>query len=918
MIPITSDIFEAFVKCPTKCWLRANGDESGSRAHHYWVRENNESHRETRAEQLHSAINIEKLTRSSAQEFISCNRWRYLIGARVVASAEACALECTLHAVEYAPTSSQRGLNALVPIRFHSSNKLHRQDLLLLGFDAVVLSKCLECSLATGKIVHGDRQVLRSVALGSISGTIADYISKIAALLSGSKPPELILNRHCPDCEFRHQCWQKALEIDDLSLLAGMSEKERARYRGKGIFTVRQLSYTFRSRRRAKRARRHTRLHSFALRALAIREGAVYIHGPLALPACETRVYLDIEGLPDRDFCYLIGALVATRGSQCFYSFWADGKSDEPSIFQQLADVIEAHPDCRVFHYGRYDSAVIRRVARSLPPSGQERLSRILDLSVNVLSLIHGTVYFPAYSNSLKDIVRTVHKTPDAQATGLDAIVWRMRWEQERNPDFKAGLIDYNRSDCISLMRLVEFVDQQIEPMTQQTSGGVAVHRTESLLPARPHWQLFAVKPYALEELKHVCKAAYFDYQRERVFFRTDPHFKRINKGVRDRNRFKLPKPTKVVSFDASRCPSCRSRALKRYGESSHDVLDLNFTRGGVRKQVTRFVSWRYDCCKCKLTFRSEQRLPNPPRYGHGFASWCAYHNSFSGLSMSGVRRGLEDIFGLRLRTESLERARDRLAADYEELCAEILAKILSSAVIHIDETTARLRKGNGYVWVLTTLDKVYYLYRPSRETDFLKDLLASFRGVLVSDFYSGYDALACDHQKCLVHFVRDIDDDLLRNPWDQELRVLSQQFGRLLKHVIASVDRFGLRQRYLRRHKGDVTGFLEEVGSTSYKSGVALRYKKRFDKYGSKMFTFLERDGVPWNNNNAEHAIKRFAKHRRDNDGRYSERTLKSYLVLATLFETCAFNNINVLKFLLSKERRLEGLLHGKTGEKK
>jgi hypothetical protein len=74
-------------------------------------------------------------------------------------------------------------------------------------------------------------------------------------------------------------------------------------------------------------------------------------------------------------------------------------------------------------------------------------------------------------------------------------------------------------------------------------------------------------------------------------------------------------------------------------------------------------------------------------------------------------------------------------------------------------------------------------------------------------------------------------------------------------------------------------------------------------------MFTFLDHDGVPWNNTNAEHAIKRFAKFRTFADGRFTERSLKEYLVLITVFETCAFNNVNVLKFLLSKETTLEGL---------
>jgi hypothetical protein len=98
-------------------------------------------------------------------------------------------------------------------------------------------------------------------------------------------------------------------------------------------------------------------------------------------------------------------------------------------------------------------------------------------------------------------------------------------------------------------------------------------------------------------------------------------------------------------------------------------------------------------------------------------------------------------------------------------------------------------------------------------------------------------------------------------------------------------------------------------VGSRDLSSELANKYKKRFQKYGAKMFTFLNHDGVPWNNTNAEHAIKRFAKFRAFADGRFTERSLKEYLLLVSIFETCEFNNVNVLKFLLSKETTLEGL---------
>ena len=43
-------------------------------------------------------------------------------------------------------------------------------------------------------------------------------------------------------CEFQTRCRQKAEEKDDLSLLSGMTEKERRNLHDKGILTVTQLS----------------------------------------------------------------------------------------------------------------------------------------------------------------------------------------------------------------------------------------------------------------------------------------------------------------------------------------------------------------------------------------------------------------------------------------------------------------------------------------------------------------------------------------------------------------------------------------------------------------------------------------------------------------------------------------------------
>jgi hypothetical protein len=309
--------------------------------------------------------------------------------------------------------------------------------------------------------------------------------------------------------------------------------------------------------------------------------------------------------------------------------------------------------------------------------------------------------------------------------------------------------------------------------------------------------------------------------------------------------------------------------------------------------------------------FSSEERSPNPLRYGHGLDSWCVYLNNACGLNFSRIKKSIGDAFGLFLPDEPLYRAKRRIREFYDSLYAEIRQSILEGNVIHVDETTVTLRRHQkGYVWVLASMDKVYYFYRQTRETSFLKEMLAPFNGVLVSDFYTGYDSLPCEQQKCLVHLVRDIDDDVLHNPLDNELKLMAQEFSIILRSIINTIDKYGLKKRHLQKHKKKVFRFIAQLSETDLSSEIATKYKKRFEKSGKKMFTFLDHNGVPWNNNNAEHAIHRFAKHRSHADGLFSEQTLEEYLVMATVFETCEFNNINVLQFLLSKVNILDGLL--------
>ena len=217
-------------------------------------------------------------------------------------------------------------------------------------------------------------------------------------------------------------------------------------------------------------------------------------------------------------------------------------------------------------------------------------------------------------------------------------------------------------------------------------------------------------------------------------------------------------------------------------------------------------------------------------------------------------------------------------------------------------------------MWVFTSMEEVIYIWSETREglvaTEFLKD----FKGVLVSDFYSVYDSADCPQQRCLIHLMRDLNDAIRREPFNLEMKEVVQGFATLLKPIIDTIDRFGLKAHFMRKHKLAVTRFYHALFLRKYTTESAQKVQKRFNKNRDKLFTFLDYDNVPWNNNNAEHAIKSFADLRDVIGGPTTQRGIRNYLILLSIYQTCVYREIDFLGFLRSGEKTINGYV-GKRG---
>ena len=231
----------------------------------------------------------------------------------------------------------------------------------------------------------------------------------------------------------------------------------------------------------------------------------------------------------------------------------------------------------------------------------------------------------------------------------------------------------------------------------------------------------------------------------------------------------------------------------------------------------------------------------------------------------------------------------------------------MSSDVLYVDETPIKMKNVDGYAWVFTNNREVVSIYKSTREGDFLKDFLNDFDGILVSDFYAVYDSVDCIHQKCLIHLIRDMNDDLLKNPFNDELKFITQIFTALIQKIVKTIDRFGLKQKYLSKYKNDADRLFYRIASKEFKTEVAIYYQDRFNRNRDRLFEFINHDNVSWNNNNAERAIKLLATHTNRKIKLFSEKRMRDFLKIMSVYQTCVYNNASFMKFLLSKERNFD-----------
>ncbi len=341
--PITAAAFSAFLKCPTKAHLLAIGEPppgaffADIEAHISSMYKTVAKRRLRVGVEVAEPLDFGQLWRSpdyaTITHYVDCQTAIYDFA-------------LAPHRPGRRQPQKLKASGTFVPVLFLPWDKLDVSDSLIVCFGALALSQATGTLADTGTLIYGEGQRRKTVKLGDHMARGRQIIEAIGATYCGRKPPPLVLNRHCAVCDFQPRCRDLAIERDDLTLLTAISGKERAKCNAKGISTITQLSYGYRPRRRKRTrpdaehstssSRRAARVvkNDNKLKALAIKKNQIHVVGAPSLKFAGVPIFLDVEGMPDRSFYYLVGLRFERGGEQVEHSFWADGLDGERVIWE--------------------------------------------------------------------------------------------------------------------------------------------------------------------------------------------------------------------------------------------------------------------------------------------------------------------------------------------------------------------------------------------------------------------------------------------------------------------------------------------------------------------------------------------------------------------------------------------------------
>jgi hypothetical protein len=194
-------------------------------------------------------------------------------------------------------------------------------------------------------------------------------------------------------------------------------------------------------------------------------------------------------------------------------------------------------------------------------------------------------------------------------------------------------------------------------------------------------------------------------------------------------------------------------------------------------------------------------------------------------------------------------------------LYRQIGDKARCSAVAHADETRHFRKTQQQWLWALVTNRLCYFMVHYSRGKVAANTLLGSFKGILVTDHYAGYNDVPAERrQLCWAHLIRHFIQISERcgkaGEIGKRLLLISYSVFRTHHQFAQDTEKQWLYQRRIKRLRVSFGATLKRGSQLKIATRTANQCRHLL-KDEAMCWTFRKSPDIPLTNNTAERAIR-------------------------------------------------------------
>lgn len=348
----------------------------------------------------------------------------------------------------------------------------------------------------------------------------------------------------------------------------------------------------------------------------------------------------------------------------------------------------------------------------------------------------------------------------------------------------------------------------------------------------------------------------------------------------------KRQEPTAVQVHGVEVCPDCGRTLSGGWVHRRRQVIEIPPTPATI---VEHIVMARHCgvCGKRRLpTLDLSPEVVGQHRVGIRLMSLIADLHTLGRLPLRTVQKTLHALYGLRLSVGELSEVLHTVAQVGQPTYQALQQSVRTSDFIHADETGWRENGHNGYFWSFSRPGLRYFTFDAGRSHFVPERVLgADYAGILVSDFYSGYFFHLGLHQRCWVHFLRDLHALKDAHPSEPDVGAWVARIRRVYDAAKSFAgDNKQQRVRARERFQAQLATLAQPYARRDCPQRVLAQ---RIERFLPELFTFVEHPQVPSENNAAERSIRPLVIARKVSGGTRSAKGSQTRAVLASLFGT-------------------------------